>query len=51
MALNRLEPNDSGYFFKPRANPVLWPLRQANRRLVPFDERVSLGPGFLINFK
>ncbi len=51
MALNRLEPNDSGFFFKPRANPILCPLRRANRRPIPFDERVSLGPGFVIHFK
>ncbi len=49
MALNRLEPNDSGRISKPRIDRILSMSWQVKGRLIRVGKFVSEGPGFTIH--
>ncbi len=51
MALKRLELKGSGHLFTPQATGILCPLCLSAGRRILLDERMSLGPGFVIQFK
>lgn len=51
MALNRPVLYHSRRSFEIRVHLIQCPLRRTVQRFIPFDERVSLGSGFLIQTK